>query len=71
MYWFNYRKDLGWLVDIRIFQLNMCREEELIFVNFKEGCITFPPTYKFDPGTNTYDTRLTLNFSAPCVDKCH
>jgi len=23
---------------------------------FSEACITFPPTYKFDPGTSTYDT---------------
>ncbi|PVD32986.1 hypothetical protein C0Q70_08434 [Pomacea canaliculata] len=47
-------------------QLNMCREEELIFVNFKEGCITFPPTYKFDPGTNTYDTSSKQRVPAWC-----
>lgn len=28
-----------------------------VFPGFKEMLITFPPTYKFDPGTNIYDTR--------------
>ena len=39
------------------FQLKECMEEDLIFIDFKEGEITFPPTYKFDPGTDKYDTR--------------
>ncbi|CAC5402589.1 E3.1.3.56 [Mytilus coruscus] len=38
-------------------QLLKCMEEDLIFVDFVEGQITFPPTYKFDPGTDKYDTR--------------
>ncbi|OPL20584.1 hypothetical protein AM593_08725, partial [Mytilus galloprovincialis] len=37
-------------------QLLKCMEEDLIFVDFLEGQITFPPTYKFDPGTDKYDT---------------
>jgi len=32
-------------------------EEDLIFVDFEEGKLAFPPTYKFDPGTDNYDTR--------------
>ena len=42
---------------IDIFQLLQCMEEDLIFVDFEEGKLTFPPTYKFDPGTDNYDTR--------------
>ncbi|CAL1529183.1 unnamed protein product [Lymnaea stagnalis] len=37
-------------------QLHIAIEEGLIFENFLEGRLTFPPTYKFDPGTDTYDT---------------
>lgn len=37
-------------------QLNMVREEKLIFDDFQEGPIDFPPTYKFDNGTDRYDT---------------
>ena len=37
-------------------QLSLSREKELAFKNFVEGPLTFPPTYKFDPGTDDYDT---------------
>lgn len=32
------------------------RKQRRVFTGFKEGDITFIPTYKFDPGTNTWDT---------------
>ena len=31
----------------------------LIPAGFDEGPINFAPTYKFDKGTDTYDTRYT------------
>ena len=33
-------------------------EAELVFLDFTEGNLDFPPTYKFDAGTDVYDTRL-------------
>ncbi len=32
------------------------RNQRKVFVGYKEGPITFLPTYKFDPGTDTWDT---------------
>lgn len=37
-------------------QLNRQMEEGVTFPYFKEGDITFMPTYKYDPGTDRYDT---------------
>ncbi|KAI9592404.1 SacI homology domain-containing protein [Syncephalis fuscata] len=37
-------------------QLRKCMERQEVFRGFTEGQITFPPTYKFDLGTNIYDT---------------
>uniref|UniRef100_A0A3P8UPL6 Phosphatidylinositol 4,5-bisphosphate 5-phosphatase A n=1 Tax=Cynoglossus semilaevis TaxID=244447 RepID=A0A3P8UPL6_CYNSE len=37
-------------------QLNMAKNTESILDGFMEGALKFPPTYKFDVGTNTYDT---------------
>uniref|UniRef100_A0A8C6SN55 Inositol polyphosphate-5-phosphatase Ja n=1 Tax=Neogobius melanostomus TaxID=47308 RepID=A0A8C6SN55_9GOBI len=37
-------------------QLNMAKNTESILDGFLEGPLNFPPTYKFDVGTNTYDT---------------
>eukprot|EP00079_Xenopus_tropicalis_P009913 XP_002934320.1 PREDICTED: phosphatidylinositol 4,5-bisphosphate 5-phosphatase A isoform X1 [Xenopus tropicalis] len=37
-------------------QLNMAKIFEPVLNGFMEGSLTFPPTYKFDVGTNTYDT---------------
>lgn len=37
-------------------QLNMAKNTESILDGFIEGPLKFPPTYKFDVGTNTYDT---------------
>ncbi|MGH0143894.1 UNVERIFIED_CONTAM: hypothetical protein FKN15_001164 [Acipenser sinensis] len=39
-------------------QLNMAKESETVLEGFHEGPLKFPPTYKFDVGTNTYDTSL-------------
>ncbi|XP_066545403.1 phosphatidylinositol 4,5-bisphosphate 5-phosphatase A isoform X2 [Amia ocellicauda] len=37
-------------------QLNMAKDLEPVLEGFHEGPLKFPPTYKFDVGTNTYDT---------------
>ncbi|XP_068190998.1 phosphatidylinositol 4,5-bisphosphate 5-phosphatase A isoform X2 [Antennarius striatus] len=37
-------------------QLNMAKTTESILEGFNEGPLQFPPTYKFDVGTHTYDT---------------
>ncbi|XP_005795030.1 inositol polyphosphate 5-phosphatase K-like [Xiphophorus maculatus] len=37
-------------------QLNMIKDSETVLEGFEEGPLRFPPTYKFDVGTNTYDT---------------
>ncbi|XP_034752559.1 phosphatidylinositol 4,5-bisphosphate 5-phosphatase A isoform X2 [Etheostoma cragini] len=37
-------------------QLNIAKNTESILEGFIEGPLNFPPTYKFDVGTHTYDT---------------
>ena len=37
-------------------QLSQQRLQRRVFVGFVEGQVTFLPTYKFDPGTDTWDT---------------
>lgn len=36
----------------------MAKNTESILEGFLEGQLNFPPTYKFDVGTHTYDTRF-------------
>ncbi|XP_064648696.1 uncharacterized protein LOC135500904 isoform X2 [Lineus longissimus] len=47
-------------------QLNKAREQNAIFDGFNEGAISFPPTYKFDPGSNLYDTSVKQRKPAWC-----
>ncbi|XP_029018101.1 phosphatidylinositol 4,5-bisphosphate 5-phosphatase A [Betta splendens] len=37
-------------------QLNLAKNSETVLEGFQEGPLKFSPTYKFDIGTNTYDT---------------
>lgn len=39
----------------------MAKDTETVLEGFQEGPLKFPPTYKFDVGTNTYDTRYRLS----------
>uniref|UniRef100_A0A915HM72 Inositol polyphosphate-related phosphatase domain-containing protein n=1 Tax=Romanomermis culicivorax TaxID=13658 RepID=A0A915HM72_ROMCU len=41
---------------LRYDQLSIMRRENLAFHEFREGLITFAPTYKYDPGTDVWDT---------------
>ncbi|KAH9513601.1 Phosphatidylinositol 4,5-bisphosphate 5-phosphatase A [Bulinus truncatus] len=47
-------------------QLHIAIQEGLIFEFFNEGKISFPPTYKFDPGTDKYDTSAKKRVPAYC-----
>lgn len=49
-------------------QLNMAKNTESILEGFLEGPLKFPPTYKFDVGTHTYDTRFVQ--SPPSQSSC-
>ncbi len=38
-------------------QLNIERSKKNVFQDFDEGLLNFPPTYKFQPGTDLYEQR--------------
>ncbi|KAK2174480.1 hypothetical protein NP493_799g04006, partial [Ridgeia piscesae] len=57
----NRLKDL-WKYD----QLKQVMEAELVFLDFTEGNLDFPPTYKFDAGTDLYDTSSKKRKPAWC-----
>lgn len=46
-------------------QLNIERNKGAVFNGFNEARITFPPTYKFIPGTSQYDDRVGVKVRAP------
>ena len=41
-------------------QLVKQRNEKKCFKRFQEGHIKFKPTYKYDPGTDNWDTRCII-----------
>ena len=41
-------------------QLSMEKKSGRAFGDFEEGEINFKPSYKFDVGTNDYDTRFSM-----------
>ncbi|ORZ37538.1 Endonuclease/exonuclease/phosphatase [Catenaria anguillulae PL171] len=47
-------------------QLHAVRRAGKSFPGFAEGQITFPPTYKYDNGSNTYDTSEKARIPAWC-----
>ena len=42
---------------------------DIAFKNFIEGRITFEPTYKYDVGTDHYDTSEKCRIPSYCVSK--
>ncbi|XP_033947228.1 LOW QUALITY PROTEIN: phosphatidylinositol 4,5-bisphosphate 5-phosphatase A-like [Pseudochaenichthys georgianus] len=51
-------------------QLNMAKDSETVLEGFQEGALKFPPTYKFDVGTDTYDTSsISLSVFHPAGKK--
>lgn len=49
-------------------QLIKQHKEKKCFKGFQEGNIKFKPTYKYDPGTDNWDTRWIINMTGLCVD---
>ena len=47
-------------------QLRLERNEIKVFSGFQEGLIKFKPTYKYDPGTDTWDTSEKSRAPAWC-----
>ena len=57
---------MGWLEQLlEADQLNMQRAAGHVFTGFCEAPVTFPPTYKFIPGTPHYDRRPDKKKRAP------
>ena len=52
----EYVKDKKYKLILENDQLTVEKMSGRVFMGFKEGRITFPPTYKYDPGTLTFDT---------------
>lgn len=46
-------------------QLNIERDKGNVFQNFEEGPLKFPPTYKYQPGTDLYEQRPDKKLRAP------
>ncbi len=46
-------------------QLNIERDQGNVFQNFDEGTLKFPPTYKYQPGTDVYEQRPDKKLRAP------
>jgi inositol polyphosphate 5-phosphatase INPP5B/F len=46
-------------------QLNLERDQGNVFQGFEEALLTFPPTYKFQPGTDVYETRPEKKLRPP------
>lgn len=61
-----YKAEKGQLDELRTLdQLNVERKAGRVFENFYEGYLSFPPTYKFQPGTDEYDQRPEKKIRAP------
>ena len=46
-------------------QLNIERAQGRVFQDFEEGVLMFPPTYKYQPGTDLYEQRPDKKLRAP------
>lgn len=45
-------------------QLKQAMDSQAAFVGFEEGPLIFPPTYRYDVGTDNYDTSEKLRIPA-------
>ena len=44
-------------------QLVKQKKDKKCFKGFQEGVINFKPTYKYDPGTDNWDTRWVITWT--------
>jgi hypothetical protein len=58
-------------------QLKQAIDSRVAFVGYEEGPLLFRPTYRYDVGTDNYDTSekmripaWTGELSVPCFDAC-
>ena len=42
-------------------QLHKACDRDEVFIGFSEGLLLFPPTYKFDVGTDNYDSSTKVS----------
>lgn len=54
-----------WPSLLELDQLSQQREMSNVFTGFEEGKIVFPPSYKFQPGTELYEHRPDKKLRAP------
>lgn len=47
-------------------QLSIALQKGQVFHGFQEGPLLFPPTYKYDVGTDNYDTSSKVLIFAQC-----
>lgn len=62
---FNITNKGDWAGLITHDQLNLERVRGNVFEGFEEGTINFPPTYKYQPGTDIYESRPDKKIRAP------
>ena len=49
-------KKRDWDTLLEAEQLTLQKNERLVFQDFNEGPLNFPPTYKYNPNEDSYDT---------------
>lgn len=54
---------------IKYDQLYQEMQRNRVFLNYTEGAINFRPTYKYDPGTDEWDSRYSTFVSIKFI-KC-
>ena len=62
---FNSINRQDWNTLLQYDQLNLERKKGTVFQQFLEGEVKFPPTYKYQPGTDEYDRRPEKKVRAP------
>jgi phosphatidylinositol-bisphosphatase len=48
-------------------QLHQQHASKNVFAGYQEGNITFQPTYKYDPGSDNWDSRYLLSLYFYCL----
>lgn len=64
--WKNYLDDENYIELFKRDQLFIEMENKRVFINYHEEVITFKPTYKYDPGTDNWDSSEKSRSAAWC-----